>query len=232
MNAALQRRDDRQSLIEDSLLAFALMGLVWLQASIPMRFALGRVPGPRPGFLVFRHIAPTPLTFVLLAACFLPLAFRRRNPVAVLAVTTFAYAAYELTRNPPVLAIVAVLIALYTLATLADRERLAIWGGFFGAIALFVSLPDLGEAMFFGEVVRNLAMLLAAALWGDATRNRRAYIAEVEQRAAEAERTREEEARRRVDEERLRIARELHDITAHSLSIVAVQAAAASHVID
>ena len=75
-------------------------------------------------------------------------------------------------------------------------------------------------------------MIAVAAALGDATRNRRAYIAEVEQRAADAERTREEEARRRVDEERLHIARELHDVTAHSLSIIAVQSGAAVHVID
>jgi len=67
---------------------------------------------------------------------------------------------------------------------------------------------------------------VAAAL-GDATRSRRAYIAAVEQRAIDAERTREDEARRRVEEERLRIARELHDVTAHSLSIIALQAGAA-----
>ena len=75
-------------------------------------------------------------------------------------------------------------------------------------------------------------MFGVAAALGDATRNRRAYVAEVERRAVEAERTREEEAARRVDEERLRIARELHDVTAHSLSIIAVQSGAAAHVID
>ena len=85
---------------------------------------------------------------------------------------------------------------------------------------------------FWTEFIRVVALLAVAGALGDATRNRRAYVAEVEQRAADAERTREEEARRRVDEERLRIARELHDITAHSLSIIAVQSGAASHVID
>ena len=55
---------------------------------------------------------------------------------------------------------------------------------------------------------------------------------EVEQRAAEAERTREEEAARRVEEERVRIAREVHDITAHSLSAVSIQLAAAERLLD
>jgi signal transduction histidine kinase len=76
------------------------------------------------------------------------------------------------------------------------------------------------------------ALLAGATALGDATRNRRAYIDEVERRAADAERTAEEEAIRRVDEERLRIARELHDVTAHSLSIVAVQSGVALHVLD
>jgi signal transduction histidine kinase len=232
MNAAIQRLHDQRSLLEDAIIALALMVLVWVQVSVPTALFLGRPPGPRVGAMVFRHVAATPLTFAIIAACFLPLIFRRRYPVAVLAVTSIAYVAYELTRNPPALVIVGVLVALYTLGTLADRARLATYGCVFGALVLVVSIPDVRETVFFAEVVRNLAMLLAAALLGDATRNRRAYIAEVERRAAEAERTREEEARRRVDEERLRIARELHDITAHSLSIVAVQAAAASHVID
>ena len=63
-------------------------------------------------------------------------------------------------------------------------------------------------------------------------RSRREYIEAVEQRAIEAERTRDEEAHRRVDEERIRIAREVHDIIAHSLSIVNVQASAGMALID
>ena len=54
----------------------------------------------------------------------------------------------------------------------------------------------------------------------------------MEQRAVEAERTREEEAARRVEEERVRIAREVHDITAHSLSAVSIQLAAAERLVE
>lgn len=101
-----------------------------------------------------------------------------------------------------------------------------------GGIVALSSLPRWGSAMFWADLVRNLAVLLVAAAVGDATRAQRAYVVAVEQRALEAERTREEEAARRVDEERLRIARELHDITAHSLSLIAVQSGAALHILD
>ncbi|WP_017594404.1 sensor histidine kinase [Nocardiopsis potens] len=77
---------------------------------------------------------------------------------------------------------------------------------------------------------------LAIAAWmavvlalGEIARSRNAYLREVEERAAEAERTREEEARRRATEERMRIARELHDVIAHNISLINVQAAAAGH---
>jgi signal transduction histidine kinase len=64
-----------------------------------------------------------------------------------------------------------------------------------------------------------------------ATANRRRYIAEIQDRAERAERTRDEEARRQVDSERLRIARELHDVVAHTMATINVQAAAAAHVL-
>ncbi|HWF22703.1 MAG TPA: histidine kinase, partial [Acidimicrobiales bacterium] len=73
---------------------------------------------------------------------------------------------------------------------------------------------------------------VAAALFlGWAVANRRAYVAEIKDRAERAERTKEEEARRRVDAERLRIARELHDVVAHSIATINVQAGAGAHVL-
>jgi signal transduction histidine kinase len=70
------------------------------------------------------------------------------------------------------------------------------------------------------------------AVWGDRTKVRNAYAEQLELRAAEKERERIEAARRAVGEERLRIARELHDIAAHAMSVVAVQSGVGAHVID
>jgi signal transduction histidine kinase len=67
---------------------------------------------------------------------------------------------------------------------------------------------------------------------GDAVRSRRAYVTAVEERAHRAEHTREEEAERRVMEERLRIARELHDVLAHHVALINVQAGVAAHVLE
>lgn len=61
---------------------------------------------------------------------------------------------------------------------------------------------------------------------------RRAFVHAIKERALRAERTREEEARRRVAEERLRIARDLHDVVAHHIALVNVQAGVAAHVMD
>jgi signal transduction histidine kinase len=62
-------------------------------------------------------------------------------------------------------------------------------------------------------------------------RARRAYVAELRDRAERAERTREEEARRQVHEERMRIARELHDVVSHTIGVISVQAGVAAHLL-
>jgi signal transduction histidine kinase len=80
--------------------------------------------------------------------------------------------------------------------------------------------------------------LLAAVAWpalavaaGDLLRTRRETIVAAEERARRAEESREEEARRRVAEERLHIARELHDVVAHRMAVVNVQAGVAEHLL-
>jgi signal transduction histidine kinase len=79
--------------------------------------------------------------------------------------------------------------------------------------------------------VSLVAWVCLAAAAGDAVRSRRAYVAAVEERARRAEESREVEARRRVVEERLRIARELHDVVAHHIAMISVQAGVATHVL-
>jgi signal transduction histidine kinase len=81
----------------------------------------------------------------------------------------------------------------------------------------------------FYRFVSVLAWVLVVLCAGEVTRYHRAYSGEAERRVTEAERTRDEEALRRATEERLRIARELHDVLAHKISLINVQAGAALH---
>ncbi|MGH3049170.1 MAG: sensor histidine kinase, partial [Gaiellaceae bacterium] len=74
--------------------------------------------------------------------------------------------------------------------------------------------------------------LAAAYLLGDSVGSRRAYIREIEEKADRLEREREIETRRAAAEEQARIARELHDVVAHALSVIVVQASAAADAFD
>ena len=76
------------------------------------------------------------------------------------------------------------------------------------------------------------AFPLVAGVLGHSVRNRRAYLAAVEERARRAEESRDSEARRRVAEERVRIARELHDLVAHQITLANAQATVAAHLFD
>ena len=78
-------------------------------------------------------------------------------------------------------------------------------------------------------VISNALVIGAAWLLGHFVGGRRSYTAQLEQ-AAELERARAEQARRAVAEERLRLARELHDVVAHSISVIAVQSGVGAHV--
>ena len=168
--------------------------------------------------------------FILVALAAVSLAWRRRFPLVVLGVSLSAVAAYSLIGYVNGTALLDVMIALYTVATIVSA-RAALAAGLVTLICLLVSTAVNNPfGTLGGGVILMPAEVVAAVSIGIAVGNRRAYLRAVEARADQAERTREEEAARRVDAERLRIARELHDAVAHTLSMINVQAGAAAHV--
>ncbi|MGA2455262.1 MAG: sensor histidine kinase [Solirubrobacteraceae bacterium] len=171
------------------------------------------------------------LGYLLIVAAASLIAGRRRWPLAVFA-GTLALALVAIAVASPSGAIsLPVVIAVFTLAQVQERRRavlLALLAGI--ALALARGLLQY-RGWSDARTALDPALALAALFLGWALSSRRAYIAEIEARAVEAERTREEEARRRVDAERLRIARELHDVLAHGIATINVQASVAVHVL-
>jgi signal transduction histidine kinase len=122
------------------------------------------------------------------------------------------------------------LIALYTVAAHCDRRRsrIALAGAAGGLLIVMITARwDVN----IGNITSNVVVFGTAWLIGENVRGRRAFVAGLQERAELAEATRLEEARRAVAEERTRIARELHDVVAHSMSVMIVQAGAARQVL-
>jgi signal transduction histidine kinase len=161
---------------------------------------------------------------VLVAAAGLVLAVRLRWPRTVLAVSAGAVAVYSLLGYENGAALLAPVVALYTLATQLSARRALAWGvlttlALLGATAAHNPFGPTGAGFYLLP-----GLTAAATLGGIAVASRRAYIASIEDRA-------EADARRTIDEERLRIARELHDVVAHTMATINVQAGAAAHVL-
>ena len=193
----------------------------------------GPGPGPAPGpggpggGLRF----PTPFShYVLLSLAALGLVVRSRWPLATLAGVVLFGAPYWVAEPRQLPLLPMVLVALYSVVASSDLSRLQAWAVTVGAALLLgVALVSGGRPVVDPIQSGILMSLVAAILLGDSTRSRRALIVEAERRATDAERSREEHALRRVSEERLEIARELHDIVAHNISLINVQAGVAAH---
>jgi signal transduction histidine kinase len=158
----------------------------------------------------------------------LPLYWRRRRPgLVVVAVTSVVLAsiAVGVWVIPLQLG-----VALYTLTAVREerRERAV---GVAAIVAVGVAALAAG-GLEFGAAAARVVFLIAAALLGDSIGSRRAYIREIEEKAERLEREQEIEARRAAAEEQARIARELHDVVAHALSVIVVQAGAADDAFD
>jgi signal transduction histidine kinase len=175
---------------------------------------------------------PTDIWAYLLAiALCVPFVFHRRFPVAAITVACCALVLYAVGRYSayPGLPIFVLVAGI----SLHSTRRKALLAAGLGAVALSVGVWLQPERVATASTwIASLLAVAVAWLWGDNLRNRRARWAAMEERARRLEAEREERDRQAVTDERLRIARELHDVVAHSMSVIAVQSGVANHVID
>jgi len=166
----------------------------------------------------------------LAALASLPLAGRRRAPLAVFALTAAASAALNALGYPPGPPL-GPTIALYFLAASPEQTRVPTRLTAATVAGLFV--VHVGAVGFAREELPTVPLLFGALVWGtawvfgDRVRMRRARMAELEERALRAEREAERERRLAAAEERTRIARDLHDSAGHAINVILVQAGAA-----
>ncbi|MER6717824.1 sensor histidine kinase [Streptomyces halstedii] len=165
-------------------------------------------------------------------------ALRRRAPEKMLLLAIGTGLAQLLLGVRPDVADFALLVITYTVASVGERwaSRLAL-ACCLGAAALSrLRWPqetdmDSWPQTVFVVVVLTVPFVLAWVL-GDSLRTRRAYFSQLEERAARLEREREAQSKVAVAAERARIARELHDVVAHNVSVMVVQADGAAYVME
>jgi signal transduction histidine kinase len=179
--------------------------------------------------VVFRD--PSVVGFLLSLLASAPLAWRRRAPLTVLALTGIGAATYELAGFATSIAPFGMLVALYTVGAHCSRRDSRIAAALSGLLLVIV-LAGVRWEVTIGNIISNFTLFAMVWLIGENLQTRRAYVASLEERALRAEQTRAAEAERAVAEERTRIARELHDVVAHSMSVMVVQAGAARRVVD
>jgi signal transduction histidine kinase len=213
-------RRGRESLAGDIVLAVA-----W--TAITLVGAYGEAhPSQVSDKVVSGHPVPhTPAAaFLLVAAAGLVLAARRRHPLMALAVSATAVAVFSLLGYVNGAALLLPAVALYAAARAAGVRRAIVVACV--TLVVLMSATAIGNPFGpFGGGFDLIPGLVAAALFaGVAASSRLAYIKSIQARA-------EADALRRVDEERLRIARELHDVVAHTMATINVQAGVAAHVL-
>ncbi|MFD7444283.1 sensor histidine kinase [Streptomyces sp. NPDC059909] len=173
---------------------------------------------------------------IVLLLC-LSIALRRRAPEKMLLLVAALGIAQLVLGIKGNAADFAMLVIIYTVAAHDGprwASRLALIGGLSAATLSQIRWPientSTGGKIFF-TVVMSVPFALAWVL-GDSLRTRRAYFAQLEERASRLEKEREAQSKVAVAAERARIARELHDVVAHNVSVMVVQADGAAYVLD
>jgi len=175
---------------------------------------------------------PDALNITIAVLTCLPLLARRRHPLLVLALTTAGQFLYLAADGRDGSIFTPTLVAMYTVASRSFLKRSFAIASAVALAHTVIRLIVLGSSFLKPENYLAVVWLYLPVAIGEAVRAKRAYWAEVQARLARADREREEEARRRVTAERMRIARELHDVVAHSIAMINIQAGVAAHVIE
>ncbi|MFE9626974.1 sensor histidine kinase [Streptomyces sp. NPDC006527] len=179
--------------------------------------------------------APALVVPIVLLLC-LVIALRRRMPEKMLVLAGALGLAQLVLDVPTTAADFAMLVIVYTVAATGARwaSRLALAMGLCAATLAQLRWPSdqTGVAGNVALVVFQTVPFALAWVLGDSIRTRRAYFAQLEERAARLEKEREAQAKVAVAAERARIARELHDVVAHNVSVMVVQADGAAYVLD
>lgn len=172
------------------------------------------------------------LHYALIALMALPLVFRRVYPIPVMVVILGSWAIDRGLDYPESPAAIGVAIAFYTIGAELDRRQSLLVGGISSALITgwtsigVVSLESVTLAALFNTLIATLTPLLV----GREIHERRLRVEELRQRAERAEQEREERARQAVLDERSRIARELHDVVAHQMTVMTIQAEGAKRI--
>jgi signal transduction histidine kinase len=162
----------------------------------------------------------------------LPLLWRRRHPAAVMAVAWVVMTVYSGLLYPGAGPFLSLVTALYSVAAFGTPRAARL--GLASVLAVQpIAVLDPRDPAYseWSDVAVGAIVLTAVWVFGDSRRMRRAQVEMIEERAVRAERDRDEQATLAVREERARIAREMHDIVAHSVSVMVVQAGAARRLV-
>jgi len=169
------------------------------------------------------------LSFVILAVASLALLLRHRAPLLVAGVAVAALVVWRDVLDYQGRAInIPFLVALYTVALTGSVRRTVFVG-------TGVSLIAVARTVIAGSgwiaATTSIGWTISALLFGEGMRARAEFASDADSRARRAEADREREVERRVTDERLRIARELHDVIAHTVSVMTVQTSVAADVL-
>ena len=222
-------------LVADTALALTLMVAALISSHVTIEVNQATRP---------TYVPPDQLAVISgLAATFLPLALRRRLPLSALVacVAGFVVARALLDNIEASISVLALAVSFYSAAAYGrGRWRTAASGLSLAVLIaelwreVVANAPPIRNLLAYQAFVLLLNLALVLCVWalGAAVRSGRRHSRQLAERTVQLEREREENARRAVFDERVRIARELHDVVAHHVSVMGVQAGAARLVME